>query len=369
MKDFDPVWDYDYFKKALAVVLATLLSVFAFALPKGDAVVAPAGETSSALTQTAVVTGSHARDLQMTAFWEHGETGFVIPGLAEGYIPQGICYDETKEVYLISGYFEDDTPSQICVVGKDGALQKSVGLTTPGGKASTGHFGGIAVWKDWVYIANTDNFYVLKLSDLLAAEESVQAAVSLKSCLDATSGAEIANGVLWLTQFQENSGKAVKACETVYTTKGGHKLYARADGYALDETAPYGIREESITDGKACPDKAIAIPLEVQGMTFTPDGKLVFSCSYGRTVRSIVSVYADVTQRKADETLTFGSASVPLYHCRLIDRRATYTAPPMLQEICVGPDGRLCFLSEAGATKYRCGGGLDPYDEVIFWNP
>ena len=296
MKDFDPVWDYDYFKKALTVVLATLLSVFAFVLPKGDAVVAPAGETSSVLTQTAVVTGSHARDLQMTAFWQHAETGFVIPGLAEGLIPQGICYDEANEVYLISGYYEDDTPSRICVVGRDGALQKSVGLITPG-------------------------------------------------------------------------GKAIKACETVYTTKGGHKLYARADGYVLDETAPYGFREENVVDGVAYPDKAIAIPPEVQGMTFTPDGKLVFSCSYGRTVRSLVSVYADVTQRKADETQTFGDALVPLVHCRLIDRKATYTAPPMLQECCVGPDGRLCFLSEAGATKYRCGGGLDPYDEVIFWQP
>ncbi len=367
MKDFDPVWDYDYFKKALAVVLASILSVFAFALPKGDAAVAPAGETTTALTQTAVVTGSNARDLQMTAFWKHGETGFVIPGLAEGYIPQGICYDETNEVYLISGYFEDDTPSQICVVGKDGALQKAVGLTTPGGKASTGHFGGIAAWKDWVYIANTDNFYVLSLSDLLTAQSSARALASLQSCLPATSGAEVVNGVLWLTQFQENSGKAIQAASPVYTTKAGHKLYARADGYTLDETAPYGIRKENLSDGVAYPDQAIAIPPEVQGMTFTPDGKLVFSCSYGRTVRSIVSAYVDVTQRKADETLTFGDAIVPLHHCRLIDRRATYTAPPMLQEVCVGPDGRLCFLSEAGAAKYRCGGGLDPYDEVIFW--
>lgn len=366
MKNFDPVWDYDYLKKAVSVVLAALLGLFAFALPQGDARVAPAGEISSALTQTEVVTGSHARDPQTAAFLKKAETGFVIPGLAEGYIPQGVCYDGTNGVFLISGYFEDDTPSRICVVSREGVLLKSVAVLTPGGKASGGHFGGIAVYCSWVYLANTDNFYVLSLPDILAAQESTRALVSLRTCLPAVSGAEVADGVLWLTQFCENSGKAVKAADPVYITKGGHRLFARADGYLLDETGPYGLPAETIRDGTAYPDKAMAIPPEVQGMTFTPEGRLVFSCSYGRAVHAIVSVYADVTQRRPDETLTFDGCSVPLYHCRLRDRRATYTAPPMLQEVCVGPDGRLCFLSEAGAAKYRCDGGLDPYDEVLF---
>ncbi len=369
MSNFDPVWDFDYLKKAVSVVLAAILGLFAFALPKGDAAVLPAGEPSSVLTQTEVVTGSHPRDLQTAAFLKKAEPGFVIPGLAEGYIPQGICYDDTHGCYLISGYFEDDTPSRVCVVGEDGVLLKSVEVITPGGRRSTGHFGGIASFGDLIYLANTDNLYVLRFSALQEAEDAVRAELSLNTCLPATSGAEVADGVLWLTQFHENSGKAVKAAQTVYRTKGGHKLYARADGYVLDPAAPYGIREENIVDGTAYPDKAAAIPPEVQGMTFTPDGKMVFSCSYGRTVRSFVSVYCDVTAREPDETLLFGEFSVPLWHCRLIDRKATYTAPPMLQEVCLSPDGRLCFLSEAGAAKYRCGGGLDPFDEVLFWTP
>lgn len=368
MKNFDPVWDYDYLKKAVSYVLAAILSLFAFALPKGDAVILPAGETTTALTQTEVVTGSHARDPQTAAFLKRAETGFVVPGLAEGLIPQGICFDDAHGVYLISGYFEDDTPSQICVVNKAGTFTGSVGVITPGGKRSTGHFGGIAVYCDWVYVANTENLYVLSLPEILAADaDFVQAKVALQTCLPATSGAEVANGVLWLTQFTENSGKSVKAADPVYQTKLGHKLYARADGYVLDADAPFGIRETNLIDGVAVPDKAIAIPNEVQGMTFTPGGHLVFSCSYGRGMRSFVLLCKDVTDRKADETLTFGAAQVPLWHCRLVDRKATITAPPMLQEVCVGPDGRLCFLSESGAAKYRLGGGLDPFDEVLFW--
>lgn len=368
MKNFDPVWDYDYFKKAVSYVLAAVLSLFAFALPKGDAVILPAGETTTALTQTEVVTGSHASDSQTAAFLKQAEAGFVVPGLAEGLIPQGICYDDAHGVYLISGYYEDDTPSQICVVGKDGTFTGSVGVITPGGKRSTGHFGGIAVFCDWVYVANTNSFYVLSLSEILKADaDFVSAKASFQTCLPATSGAEVADGVLWLSQFTENSGKSVKAADPVYKTKLGHKLYARADGYVLDADAPFGICGDNLIDGVAIPDKAIAIPNEVQGMTFTPDGTLVFSCSYGRGMRSFVLLCRDVTARKADETLTFGNALVPLWHCRLLDRKATLTAPPMLQEVCVAPDGRLCFLSESGAAKYRLGGGLDPYDEVLFW--
>ena len=368
MKNFDPVWDYDYLKKAVSYVLAAILSLFAFALPKGDAVILPAGEPTTALTQTEVVTGSHACDPQTAVFLKRAETGFVVPGLAEGLIPQGICYDDVHGVYLISGYFEDDTPSQICVVNKAGTFTGSVGVITPGGKRSTGHFGGVAVYRDWVYVANTENLYVLSLPEILAADaDFVQAKVALQTCLPATSGAEVANGVLWLTQFTENSGKSVKAADPVYQTKFGHKLYARADGYVLDADAPFGIRESHLIDGVAIPDKAIAIPNEVQGMTTLPDGAPVFSCSYGRGMRSFVLLCKDVTDRKADETLTFGAAQVPLWHCRLVDRKATITAPPMLQEVCVGPDGRLCFLSESGAAKYRLGGGLDPFDEVLFW--
>ena len=368
MKNFDPVWDYDYLKKAVSYVLAAILSLFAFALPKGDAVILPAGEPTTALTQTEVVTGSHAYDPQTAVFLKRAETGFVVPGLAEGLIPQGICYDDAHGVYLISGYFEDDTPSQICVVNKAGTFTGSVGVITPGGKRSTGHFGGVAVYRDWVYVANTENLYVLSLPEILAADaDFVQAKAALKTCLPVTSGAEVANGVLWLTQFTENSGKSVKAADPVYQTKFGHKLYARADGYVLDADAPYGIRESHLIDGVAIPDKAIAIPNEVQGMTFLPDGAPVFSCSYGRGMRSFVLLCKDVTDRKADETLTFGAAQVPLWYCRLVDRKATITAPPMLQEVCVGPDGRLCFLSESGAAKYRLGGGLDPLDEVLFW--
>lgn len=368
MKNFDPVWDYDYLKKAVSYVLAAILSLFAFALPKGDAVILPAGETTTALTQTEVVTGSHACDPQTAVFLKRAETGFVVPGLAEGLIPQGICYDDAHGVYLISGYFEDDTPSQICVVNKAGTFTGSVGVITPGGKRSTGHFGGVAVYRDWVYVANTENLYVLSLPEILAADaDFVQAKVALQTCLPATSGAEVANGVLWLTQFTENSGKSVKAADPIYQTKLGHKLYARADGYVLDADSPFGIRESHLIDGVAIPDKAIAIPNEVQGMTTLPDGAPVFSCSYGRGMRSFVLFCKDVTACKADETLTFGAAQVPLWHCRLVDRKATITAPPMLQEVCVGPDGRLCFLSESGAAKYRLGGGLDPFDEVLFW--
>lgn len=367
MKNFDPVWDYDYLKKAVSYVLAAILSLFAFALPKGDAVILPAGEPTTALTQTEVVTGSHARDPQTAVFLKRAETGFVVPGLAEGLIPQGICYDDTHGVYLISGYYEDDTPSQICVVKKDGVFTGSVGVITPGGKRSTGHFGGIAVFGDWVYVANTENVYVLSLTEILEADEPfVPAKVSMKTCLPATSGAEVINGVLWFTQFCENSGKSVKAADPVYQTKFGHKLYARADGYVLDADAPYGIRETNLIDGVAVPDKAIAIPNEVQGMTFTPGGHLVFSCSYGRGMRSFVVVCNDVTAREPDETLTLHNVPVPLWHCRLLDRKSTLTAPPMLQEVCVGYDGRLCFLSESGAAKYRCSGGLDPFDEVLF---
>ena len=50
-------------------------------------------ETSTKLTQTEIVSGKLPIDLQLKDFNDNSDEAFVIPGLKEGFIPQGIFYE------------------------------------------------------------------------------------------------------------------------------------------------------------------------------------------------------------------------------------------------------------------------------------
>lgn len=361
----DIAWNMDYLKKAISLLIAVLLS-FGAVLSGGSADVLPAGAESAALTQTQVVLSEKKFDPQTQQFDKAAAKAFLAPGLAEGFVPQGIAYSAEQQVYLISGYF-DTLPSMIAVLDKAGTLLHAVTVLTENGTPAKGHFGGIAVFRDYVYLANTSGLLVLSLRELLEAEDggSVAVKASFATYLPATSGAEVANGMLWLTEFTENAGSVLKDKEPAYQSLLGDRYYARADGYALNESAPFGLSAAKVQPDVIAPTMSLAIPQEVQGMTVLPDGKLVFSCSYGRKNDSYLMLVRDVTEKTAATKITCGDKQVPLYLCSRADRISTFTAPPMMQELTIGADGALYILAESGAAKYRCDGGYQPTDYVL----
>ncbi len=361
---FDIAWNFDYLKKLISCLLAMALSYFAVS---GNAGVLPAqGEPSAALTQTSVVTAENATDPQTALFDKKATPAFRIPGLAEGFVPQGIAYSNEQKVYLISGYF-DTLPSMIAVVDAGGTLLHAVTVRVPAGGLSKRHFGGIATFGDWVYLTGGNLLFVLSLSEVLGTKNGKAAKVlaSFETCLPMTSGAEVANGVLWLSEYTDNDGTTVKEKEPVYKTLLGEKFYARADAYDLDASAPYGIKVNQVENNVIVPNRALAIPGDVQGMTVLPDGRPIFSCSYGRMFESFLYVYdASVLTERTTASLTLAGREVPLRFCRLSRRMATITAPSMFQEVAIGPDGAPCFLSESGAEKYRAD-CIHPVDQVM----
>ena len=129
-------------------------------------------EPSTKLTQTEMVGGELPCDLQLKPFYDNSEEGFIIPGLKEGFVPQGIFYEEVNDIFLLSGYYKGKAqPSRVIVVDGEGNLVKSVGCLTQKGDKATGHFGGIAVYKDYVYVATTSVTHVLSLTEVLSAED------------------------------------------------------------------------------------------------------------------------------------------------------------------------------------------------------
>ena len=292
---------------------------------------------------------------------------FTVPGLFEGFIPQGLCYDEILDSFLISGYYSDgDFPSMVCVVDKKtGKLTKSVSLKTVEGGDYSLHAGGIASSNGNVYIVSGNDVNVFSSASLKAAANGTSIRFESKfRSVTRGSFACIANKVLWIGDFVESSNSARDEIENITTLDSGETFYAYCEGYILEDGLPSAEKINSAGDGYI-PDYMLAVPEQVQGMTVTPMGNFVFSTSYGRKNNSYIYIYDDILNNRRVGTVNVDGVDVDLFACSAEYLKMTYTAPPMSEalEFC---GGNVYVLFESGAAKYRNGGGKYPCDTVYY---
>ncbi|MBR3948076.1 MAG: hypothetical protein IKJ70_01590 [Clostridia bacterium] len=349
----------------------TFITTIIFALSIYGAPTLTVGtETSTKLTQTEVVSGKLPIDLQLCEFNKHSEEGFVIPGLYEGFIPQGIFYNEENDIFLISGYYKDKVqPSRVIVVDGEGNFVKSVGCISRKGNKAYGHFGGIAVYKDNVYVATTGVTHVLSLSEIMAAEDDGYVLILEELYTDTTcSYVNVCDGVLYIGEFTDKTADDIKGATNIYTSKWGEKFYSRCNAFILDENGVYGIKADKIDEeGNLTPDFAVTTPFKVQGMTRLNDGSFVFTASSTAITNSRVYKYRDVTKGEADEIIKVNDTEVPLYYCDMFDKTGSYRVPTYLEEITLYKDGSVYIITESAAAPY-INQSKNPIDNVLKWD-
>ena len=83
-------------------------------------------------------------------------SSYATPGLYEGIIPQGLCYNFNMDWIIISGYYEDKAfPSMLMILdAKTGSLLKSVKLQNVDGSMYYGHAGGIASSGSYIFVTS-----------------------------------------------------------------------------------------------------------------------------------------------------------------------------------------------------------------------
>lgn len=326
-------------------------------------------EPSTKLTQTEMISGELPKNIQLRDFFENAEEDFIIPGLKEGFIPQGIFYEEENDIFLISGYYKGKAqPSRVIVVDGEGAFVKSVGCISRKGNKAFGHFGGIAVYEDNVYVATTGVTHVLSLSEILNADDDGYVLIQGELYTDVTcSYVNVIGGVLYIGEFTDKTADDIKSATNVYEN-GFEKYYSRCNAFILDENSRYGIKSDKIDeDNNLIPDFAFTTPFKVQGMCVMSDGRLVFTASANAITNSHVYLYENVTKGEADEIINLGGCDVPLYYCEKADLIDTYRVPTYLEEITVYPDGSVYIITESAAAPYA-NQSKNPIDNVLKWN-
>ena len=251
------------------------------------------------------------------------------PGLSDGFVCQGIAAYDQGDVILVSGYMKDHSASRIYVTTLN---NKSYYVTmTSEGKEFNGHAGGIAVTGGKIYLANGNKVYTFSAEDVINAKNSDSVEIGKGIVVNnKASFIYTDDQFIYVGEFHDGGAYNIGGHENT-TAEGTH--YAICSKYALSDlehpVAVYSIRNK------------------VQGICFTPDGKVVMSTSYGLT-SSVYYVYN--VGEATDSGLTMDGA--PLYYLDKLDRK--FTGPAMSEGLDYF-DGKVITLAESASDKYIFG--------------
>ena len=286
--------------------------------------------------------------LPVLDYYRASEKAFRIPGLDEGFVPQGLSYDADTDLFFITGYKKDGSASPVYTVSRTGTAVNRTLLMNADGTPFTGHAGGLSVHGDYVYIAGgSDNcVYVFSRGVLLSApEDGARCLGSFETALPDGDGIDVAftavhDGKLYVGEFYR---------EQNYPTAESHKLTTRAGDYntALALAYEFSDAPDNHFGLAPAPCAAYSIPGLVQGMCFDEDS-VYLSTSYALAF-SHIYVY-DTSALAAQGEI----ADVPLYAMDSASLTDTLKLPPMSEEIEV-LDGRLYTMCESASQKYLFG--------------
>lgn len=305
------------------------------------------------LSMIAVLTFKAIDAIKYGDFYGKAEKEFFIPGLMDGFVPQGFDYVEEEKVFLMCGYMTSGA-SRVYVIDKDGDHHYYVELLDGIGGKYVEHTGGIAYYGDYIYITGTDGIDVFSFDEIISGK--VKATPKLGSIDTSKYDLDpafcfIYDGQLFTGSFHD--GGAYKDPEKHKINFEGrdnnNAIMLSFDLLQTNKASNYYVANT--------PSAIYSLPDKVQGICVTDDGNLVLSTSYGISpsniyVHSMEKVKGDSYQSRSEAMI--GVSGIPLY---VIDSKTlvdTIVAPPMSEEL-VYLDGKIFIMNESASNKYIFG--------------
>ena len=268
---------------------------------------------------------------------------FEVPGLDDGFIPQGICFVENMGMFAISGYMPDDADgnsqfSRIYFVNPETNESKMFVIDN-----YSGHAGGIACHENDLWISSggsestNGKIYHFTL-DMFTAESGSAVSFDGYFSVPVKGSVLYCDGKkLWATEFYNSDNKVNEAHH--YGSN-----HAWSCGYDLPIDVDYSAKEQFV------PDVVLSVPDKVQGMAITDDGEVIFSTSYGRKNDSKMYVFEEYLNWDTNTVNVFDS-DVTLYVSKKKNRIVSFKMPTLMEGLDYY-NGKLYIIFESGSKTY-----------------
>lgn len=288
------------------------------------------------------------------------DTGLTIPGLRQNFVPQGIACWEQRNWILLSGYFlpysGGPAAALLAVDIPSGKLVGEYSLLDEQGRDCAGHFSGVAVAENHLYVTGKNSLYQVKLSEFdraggkgaVRVSREIPVALSPGSC-------GYANGILWVCEYFQDTNYTL-ADDHAIRCEDGQVQHAWMIGYQTDR------------QGDLQPYCVFSVPDRIQGVTALEDGRFIMSQSYGRRNVSSLLVLRDPREHQPPASyVELGGKTVPMWQLDSSEVLDELSMPPMA-EGCCAVGNQVLLIFESCAYYYRALNpertALDPTDKI-----
>ena len=287
-----------------------------------------------------------AKYFMYSDYYKDRENVSKIPGLSEGFVPQGLDYDEKTDTYIHSGY--NGKYIEIYFVnGKD--VKKFIPVDEDGNRAK-GHAGGVTRVGDYLYVCDNANegdgrVGILRIYDFneVAALEDGSEIKSIGSFnVDTSSSFCFSDDkYIYVGEFYRPVNYETQESH-YFTTPAGDENKAILSAYPLNSDG--SISSEY-------PAFSVSIPAQVQGFAVTEDGKVAVSTSWGLNA-SHLELHSEM--KDSGTTIGVSGKEVPLYYIDSSTRTADISMPAFSEGLSI-KDGKIVISFESACNKYVIG--------------
>ena len=276
------------------------------------------------------------------AFFNSAHPVFLIPGLSEGFVPQGIEVCGQGD-FLLSGYIARTGSARIYYVEADGTA-RAIRVCDEAGTTLVSHAGGICTNGPFTYLAGgKGRCYVLSSAELFDPLSRRAAILGTIKTDNAASFCNLDGDNLLVGEYAFGRFKTPASHHIV--TPAGDRNTAVVLSYPLDGNQPFGVQAE--------PNAAYSVPERIQGMSFTDDGRTVLSASSFQASSRLL-LYDRSSAAVRQGIFWTGGTAVTLYyldHSCCVD---VIPLPPYSEET-VYAGGWLFVVFESASSRFQFG--------------
>lgn len=251
----------------------------------------------------------------------------TIPGLKDGFMPQGVAYCQQNDSFLLAGYMCNGKASRLYVQNKNNNISHFYELTS-GGKPFYGHTGGLQFVDGKCLLANeSDGLYVFDF-DFSSKNKTLE--------------------IGFPTKINNNSSFVFEKDGFVYVGEfNNDKNYVTSNEISFNGITNRGIVSKYKLGDYKNPICIYSIPNLVQGFAITDKNSIILSTSYGLK-DSVFLIYEKNEILKTNTNYQ----GVPVLFLGTPTKKIK--APAMSEDLDL-INGRIVTLSEAACNKYIFG--------------
>lgn len=275
-------------------------------------------------------------------FYKNADTHGKVPGIADGFIQQGISYIPSEKKFISCGYMKDGGASRIYIFDDDSKAY--VTLKNADGSANDCHAGGLSYWNGCIVMCDRKAISFYSEADITSGDGGGMAPFASIG-IDYNPAFCYAEGdMLYVGEFYRQQNYKTNESHHM-TTPAGDLHHALITVYDLNEILKSGF-------SSAAPERAYSIADLSQGMCVTDSGRICISTSYA-LAPSHIYVYGE-PEWDGKSQVEVGGATVPLYYLDSSVLEEDIVFFPMSEEL-VSVDGRVYIINESASAKYLFG--------------